>query len=522
MEGSDEQTVELTLEGAIELAIVLQKNGQLAEAADLFERVLDRAPDHPRALHYAGVLAHQQGRGDEAVALIEKSLVLAPDNADAFSNLGIVHQSAGRLDAAVEAYRRAIAVAPRHANAHSNLGVLLRATGHPGDAEAEYRAAIALEPDHVDAYTNLGILLNSLNRSEEAAACFSKAITLRPTHHDARRLLALAHCTLGEFDRARQIFEAWLAEDPGNPVARHMFAACSGRDAPARASNEFVQQTFDGFAATFESRLERLSYRAPALVSAMLEQAALEPSRQYEILDAGCGTGLCAPFLAPFARRLTGVDLSAGMLALAREKQIYDVLVQAELTEFLGNRHHEFDVIVSADTLVYFGDLSAVIAAAAGALGGRGRLVFTLEHLADDSVVDLPSRVARPLQPLARLHRGVARGRRAHADHGGGRVEDGSREARGRPGDPRAGRAVTRPVGRHAAARSPWASRRVAQSNLHDHQTTTWLMRPPSASSSSARAMPSAAWAGDQASRPAAGSDDLMAPGARRSYCLAG
>ena len=92
-------------------------------------RVLDRVPDHPRALHYAGVLAHQQGRGDEAVALIEKSLGLAPDDADAFSNLGIVHQLAGRLDAAVEAYRRAIAVAPRHANAHSNLGVLLRAPG---------------------------------------------------------------------------------------------------------------------------------------------------------------------------------------------------------------------------------------------------------------------------------------------------------------------------------------------------------------------------------------------------------
>jgi len=64
------------------------------------------------------------------------------------------------------------------------------------------------------------------------------------------------------------------------------------------------------------------------------------------------------------------------------------VLVQAELTEFLGKRHHEFDVIVSADTLVYFGDLSAVITAAAGALRGCGRLVFTLEHLADDSVVD--------------------------------------------------------------------------------------------------------------------------------------
>ena len=219
------------------------------------------------------MLAHQQGRSDEAVALIEKSLSFTPEDADAHSNLGIVHQSAGRLDAAIEAYRRAIAVAPHHANAHSNLGVLLRATGHPEDAEAAYRAAIALDPGHVDAYTNLGILLTSLKRTEEAAACYSKAITLRPTHRDARKLLALAHCTLGEFEQARQILEAWLTEDPGDPIARHMLAACTGREVPARASNGYVQQTFDRFAATFESRLEGLSYRAPALVLAALERA---------------------------------------------------------------------------------------------------------------------------------------------------------------------------------------------------------------------------------------------------------
>ena len=382
MEASDERTVELTMDGVIELAIVLQKNGRLEQAADLFTRVLDRVPDHPRALHYAGVLAHQQGRSDEAVALIEKSLLLDPD-ADAYSNLGIVHQSAGRLEEAIAAYRRAIAVAPHHANAHSNLGVLFRVTGQPEDAAAAYRTAITLDPGHVDAWTNLGILLNSLGRSEEAATCYSKAITLRPSHRDARKLLALAHCTLGEFDRARQIFEAWLAEDPGDPVAGHMLAACTGREVPARASNDFVQRTFDRFAATFESRLERLSYRAPALVRAALERAGIAPSRSREILDAGCGTGLCAPLVAPFARRLTGVDLSAGMLALAREKQLYDELVQAELTEFLLGRARDFDVIVSADALVYFGDLTPVLAAAARALRPGGRLVFTLEHLAD-------------------------------------------------------------------------------------------------------------------------------------------
>jgi predicted TPR repeat methyltransferase len=42
---------------------------------------------------------------------------------------------------------------------------------------------------------------------------------------------------------------------------------------------------------------------------------------------------------------------------------------------------------VSADTLVYFGDLSRVIASFAGALRPHGLLVFTLEH-ADGAVVD--------------------------------------------------------------------------------------------------------------------------------------
>jgi ferric-dicitrate binding protein FerR (iron transport regulator) len=61
MEPSDSTTRELTLEEAVSFAILLQKNEQLAEAHAVYRRVLEQAPDHPRALHYAGLLAHQQG-----------------------------------------------------------------------------------------------------------------------------------------------------------------------------------------------------------------------------------------------------------------------------------------------------------------------------------------------------------------------------------------------------------------------------------------------------------------------------
>lgn len=371
---------ELTVEEAIAVAIQLQQNEQLVEAHELYRRVLEAAPDHPQALHYAGVLAHQQGRSDEAIALIERSLALLPDRADCYSNLGIVFQSTGKLDAAIDAYRRAIAIDPAHANAHSNLGVLLRATGKPVEAEEAYRTAIRLDPDHIDAYTNLGLLLNGLKRTEEAVACYCKVITLRPKHREARRLLALAHCTLGAFGEAVQIFEEWLAEEPGEPIAVHMLAACTGRGVPPRASNGFVERTFDSFAASFESKLAKLSYRAPALVAAMLEDSGLAPSRHLDVLDAGCGTGLCGPLVAPYARRLVGVDLSDGMLAHAKEKQVYDTLIRAELTEYLRESLGAFDLIVSADTLVYFGDLQGVLLAAGEALRPNGLFVFTLEH----------------------------------------------------------------------------------------------------------------------------------------------
>jgi predicted TPR repeat methyltransferase len=371
---------ELSLDEAVELAILLQKTDQLAAASDLFRRVLEAAPDHARALHYAGVLAHQEGRGDEAIALVETSLALEPDRADYYSNFGILLQSAGRLEAAIDAYRRAIAIDPRHANAHGNLGVLLRAVGKPAEAEAAYRRAIEIEPGHIDAYTNLGILLNAAGRTEEAAACYCKVITLRPKHREARRLLALAHCVLGEVGEAIRIFEDWLNEEPDDPIARHMLAACTGRDMPQRASDGYVERTFDGFAASFESKLQRLSYRAPALVAEALEQSDLVASKRLAVLDAGCGTGLCGPLIAPYARRLTGVDLSGGMLAHAKAKNLYDELTKSELTEYLRANRDAFDLIVSADTLVYFGDLERVVEAAAGALRRNGLFVFTLEH----------------------------------------------------------------------------------------------------------------------------------------------
>jgi predicted TPR repeat methyltransferase len=381
MAQADKELQEVTLDEAMSIAIVFQKHGQLDDAADVYRRVLELWPDHVDALHFSGVLAHQRGQSDAGLALVDRSLELNADQPDCYNNRGIILKALHREEEAAGAYRKAIALNPKHANAHSNLGVLLRAEGRFEEAEAEYREAIAINPDHIDAYHNLGTLLAAQKRTKEAMLCYSKVTVLSPSHREARRLLAMAHCALGEPEKAVQIFQKWLEEEPGSPVARHMLAACSGEAVPQRAPDDYVEKVFDDFASSFETKLTQLFYQAPAIVEALVADAGVQPEKALSVLDAGCGTGLCGPLIAKYAKRLVGVDLSGGMLERAAEKQVYDKLYKGELVEFLRGHPGEFDLVVSADTLVYFGALEDLADAASRALRPGGLLVFTLEAL---------------------------------------------------------------------------------------------------------------------------------------------
>lgn len=392
----------LTLPEAMELVLDSLRNGHFDEGEEVCRKILAVAPDYPDAVHYAGVLAHENGRTDEALSLIERSLTLAPGQPDWYSNLGVVRQARGDLDGAIDAYRQAIAIAPEHAKAHGNLGVLLKVHGNLEDAETEYRRAIELDPNHADAYHNLAVVLGATGRAKEAVGCYSRALTLKPHYPEARRALALAYCNIGKPDLAIELCEQWVKDDPASPVARHTLAACSGRNVPARADDEYVRKVFDSFSDSFEAKLARLEYRAPEIVAQSLADAGLPATGSLEIADVGCGTGLCGPLLAPYARRLTGVDLSVGMLKHARDKNVYDRLFEVELTAFLRDNPDAFDVIVSADTLVYFGQLEDVMSAGARALRPGGLLIFTVEEAVEPDMAD-----SYLIQPHGRFNHGV-------------------------------------------------------------------------------------------------------------------
>ncbi len=378
---SDAQDVDL----AVVAAIQLQQQGRMDEAGAAFRELGKIAPEHPAVLHFGGLHAHKEGRPEEALRAIRRSLELEPQLPDWWSNFGVVLRAAGRLDEAADAYAHALAIDPQHVNALNNLGVLARVRGRPEEAEAAYRDALRLAPDRPEAHHNLGLLLDSTGRSREACIEHCTALTLLPPSAEARMLLGNAYYVIGQRDKAIEVFEACLRDRPGDPVARHMLAACSGHGAPDRAPDDYVQATFDGFAENFDQKLAELDYRAPQLVAGAIAAAGLAPEGRLLVLDAGCGTGLCGPLLAPYAARRVGVDLSGAMLDKARGRCAYHELVRDELTRYLEAQPRAFDLVVSADTLVYFGALERVVAAVAAALRPGGRFVFTVEELAGEA-----------------------------------------------------------------------------------------------------------------------------------------
>jgi predicted TPR repeat methyltransferase len=335
----------------IEHAIELHRAGRLAEAEPIYLNLLRQRSNDPDALHFLGLLRAHQGRNPAAIEFIQRSVRFMPTNPHAWNNLGNLLLADDRQDEAEEAYMRATNLNPKMAEAWYNLGVLFRRKQRPEDALKSFRNVLDSNPRFSRAYEMLGLLLYRMGQ---------------PVH-------------------AADVYRKWLEVEPHNPIARHMAAATSGESVPQRAEDRYVSTMFDSFASSFDESLKGLDYAAPRLLADALAQRAGFGEGAFDVLDAGCGTGLCGVLLRSSAKTLVGVDLSAGMLAKAHARAIYDELAEGELCAFMRSRPESFDIVNCADTLCYFGALEEAAAASRSCVRPGGVFAFTLEAEPDDS-----------------------------------------------------------------------------------------------------------------------------------------
>lgn len=101
-----------TVEEAFQIAVHHHQAGRLAEAEDVYTRILDVVPERPEVVYNRGYAQQMQGKLTAAMASYRALLEKAPSWVNAHVRLGDMMLWMGRLGTAIDHYETAAALAP--------------------------------------------------------------------------------------------------------------------------------------------------------------------------------------------------------------------------------------------------------------------------------------------------------------------------------------------------------------------------------------------------------------------------
>lgn len=360
-------------------ALHKHQSGDVRGAEDLYKKILRDDPRDVDGNYLLGALYAERGELERALKYTQRAAQHAPRSPFIQNNLGNIYRLGGELDMARQCYQRAIEFDPTTVEPYNNLGIVMKRLGDNTAAAGLYQQAIDRNPLFVQAHYNLGKAYWDGGQHDAAAECYRRVLELQPQHAQALEGLGSYHLARDEGEQARGYFEQCVRIDPQDTCgARLKLAYLNAAPLPDQYSDELVRQTYETKAAGWDENAQRAEHRflGPQHIHTAFLQWAGE-RRGLDILDLGCGTGACGVLLRPFARHSTGVDLSAPMLAIAKQKHCYDALHNAGIGAFLSATAQQYDVIVASGVLIFIGDLAVLMSVARRMLRSGGAFIFT-------------------------------------------------------------------------------------------------------------------------------------------------
>jgi predicted TPR repeat methyltransferase len=382
------------------IASAHHREGDLDKAESLYRQAIDQDPAAIAPRLNLAILLQDLSRHNESAEILGRLVIAYPKLAPAWLYLARAAAAQGFDWEAHKAVEKALGANP-DPQTLLTASILLLDLRDTNGAENACRRALASIPTSAAGWIQLGHVLEKQEDLPGARAAYQRALHIEPASKTAAFFLAAIDATEpgAVSSRRRQV----------PPVPSPAVSSSAITPNITQVPPDYVRSLFDAYAPRFDTvLLTMLNYQVPTLLQRMLEQYLSQDSRKpaspMTILDAGCGTGLCAQWLAKYRGRLIGVDLSRQMIHHAAQRTLYDELVVAELVDFLRDRPNSLDLIVAADVLLYFGDLAPFFTAAAHALRPDGLLLFSVEASPQADFALLPTqRFAHSLQYLNHL-----------------------------------------------------------------------------------------------------------------------
>ena len=335
-----------------------------AEAVSSYDRALAIRPDFPAARDnrkYAlGMSYFEKGKFDEAQYVLDEAVRLNPTLLDALCIRGVALLRLRRHREALACFEHALTAKPDFVEALSNRATVYLELGRLEEALAGFDAALAIDSHHAVSWNNRGNVLTAMKRYEEAVASYDNALAIQPEFSEAKDNRLNALFALRRMDRC--------------PPA-------------------YIRSLFDDYSSYYDTAMvESLGYRGHLLLRTLAERVLPTLMPPWRILDLGCGTGLVGEAFKDLAQggRLDGIDLSPRMIEAARHRNIYDHLILGDLETVLAEPGCKYDLVLAADTMVYFGDLGPSFLGIAKRLGPSGFFIFAVEAMAGHGWEQMP------------------------------------------------------------------------------------------------------------------------------------
>lgn len=142
----DELAMPSNIDEWLELALRLDDEGLLDEAADAYRSLLAAAGPQADVCFYLGELLYRMGDLSAARERFYMAIELDEDYVEARANLGCVLAESGQLELAVAAFTGALAFHDEYADVHFHLARTLDELDRSAEAEPHWRAFLELAP----------------------------------------------------------------------------------------------------------------------------------------------------------------------------------------------------------------------------------------------------------------------------------------------------------------------------------------------------------------------------------------
>ena len=355
------------------------KHNQLEAAATQFNNVLALQPEHLEARFFSGVLHLESNQLDKAEQDFLQVLAIDTEHVNALINLGVTSLKREQGQLAIHYFTKALSIDNDNIDARNNLAATFIHHDRYENALIHYDILQKQNPQNIEYLYNAGVAQMALGHLPEATAHFETVLQIQKDHFAALNNLAAIHSRLGQREAAKTMLKRAIAVNPQEPASQFMLNALTGEQQQPNACPDYIKNLFNHYALYYDRHMQdALKYALPHQIARILHQIN-QLTKIPHAIDLGCGTGLTGSVMREISEHLTGVDLSTKMLASAKEKAIYDSLVEAELLSFLQENNQIYQLIIAADVLPYFGELDILFELIKNCLSPNGLFIFSTE-----------------------------------------------------------------------------------------------------------------------------------------------